>query len=124
MDHCFILTTKEDVPLALDYYMNCKANNKKNIRKICFVPDSFVLQHKELFMDIEVFVQNFDKKGNKLDYYGKTIIPPESVALIKNKFDTKASLILKSKYNPKIRKFYKLLQNSINSQEYVVHLGI
>ncbi|MBO5222579.1 MAG: hypothetical protein J6C26_09730 [Clostridia bacterium] len=123
MKHCFILVTKEDIALALDYYSDINSR-KKFASSICFVPDSFVLKHYKLFMGIKVFVQSLKREGDKLDYHGRTIIPPESATVIKHRFDSNISLRLQSKCNKRIGSLYKLLQKAGDSQQYIVHIGI
>ena len=125
MNHCFILTAKENVEVALDYYSNPTNCKKLFADCICFVSDRFILHYYEdLFMDIEIFIQSFNKTGNKLDYHGKTIISPNAASVIKSRFESNLSFTIKTKFNIKIGCFYKLLCAATNNKLYIVHLGI
>ena len=124
MNHCFISTDKNNIIEAMEYYTSDFANKKKFFNSMCFLPDSLVLKHKMLFVDIEVFIQGFNLKGNMLDYYGKTIIPVETIKIIKTRFESDFVLMLKATVCKDLKTFYKLLQYAIENKHYIVHLGI
>lgn len=124
MNHCFISTEKNNVIAAMEYYASDSVNKQKFSDCICFLSDYFILKHKMLFMDIEVFIQGFDLKGNMLDYYGMTIIPIESIKVIKKRFEMDFVLMLKINIYKDLKCFYKLLQYAIEHNHYIVHLGI
>lgn len=110
--------------MALEYYTIDINGKDKFSDCIAFLSDNIVLHYKKLFIGIEVFIQSFALKGSKLDYHGKTIIPVESAKVIKKRFESDISLMLKTKINKDIKSFYKLLQYAIENEQYIVHLGI
>ncbi len=123
MKHCFISVHKNDINVALNYYKNPELLVAKK-HEIAWLNDKFVLRYKELFLNINVYVQKLSNKDSKLDYYGRTIIPVETVREIKERVSANKRLYWNSKINREVRGFMRLLENAIDNNYFIVHLGV
>ena len=124
MKHLFIPVEKNDVSAALDFYLYRLNGTEMIFEKKCYLSDAFVIHHKELFVNINVYIQNFNKSGNKIDYHGKTIIPPASVKIIYDRLCSNRVLLFKLKLYRESRNFLTMIQYSLRNDLFIVHLGV
>ena len=121
LKHVFIAVSREDVNEALEYY-SLHGKQKRMLRRgSVSVDDELVLSPHGLriFLQIPAFVQKLGRQTDAIDYYGRTIFPPESVELLISRMESEGVDHL-----PGWKWLYELLTYAKKKGFYIVHLGI
>ena len=126
MKHIFIAIDEQKIDLALAYY---DIGIDQRNYDYCFLDDRLILHKNKdklelipLFTDIDCYAQRIGNKSKKIDYWGKTIIPPHSVVELRRKL--KNGFKLKYTFSFEMRKFVKLVDYATSNNYYIVHIGI
>ena len=117
LSHDFISVSEENIPSALNYYPNRKLTGKGT--RIVKIKDKIILKNIAIFNGVEIFTESGGQSINRLDYYGCSVIPPNSCLALYNKI-RKTTLFERTK----LWKLSKILRYSISNNYYIVHYGI
>ena len=121
LKHVFISVRREDVEEALEYYTLHGKQKRRLRRESVSMKDDFILSAEglKLFANIPAYVQTVGRPADRIDYYGRTIFPPESVEILLMRMETDGICDqLGYKW------LYELLKKARKGGEYLVHLGI
>ncbi|MBP5293652.1 MAG: hypothetical protein J6023_05950 [Clostridia bacterium] len=115
--HDFICTKTENITFALQYYPQKRLLREE--MKHVSVKDRWIREYHRFFDGLLLFSDGLEKKVNRLEYYGITLIPPESSRELLERIKKEGFLA-----RMKLRKLVNLLCYASTNCLFIVHYGI